>query len=337
MNWIKKNPAQLSLAVAALFVLGVAFTLYSNANGFSDSFQGGNASPAEDNKIPPTELKAIDERLAALGHPAQWAPKKRLPFVPPRILINKDGKPEDPTTEGLVPLHPPVPNKFIIEHGLDITLPTVLTDDVDNDGFSLLLEYFGMDGTRSTNLPEIESDSTDPTKADSHPPYDSLLYLVRIHKIQFRLVFRTYDLDTITKKYTIQINPLDRGGRTVFVEEGKTVPNTEWKFESFVLKEQGDKDLSMANMVNLRNGQKLTLTVNVIGDSPESFAQFAYRWMAPGGTPTKDFAKKKDESFGLDPEPSKIYKVVEIKDDSVEVLLPSGQKKVFKLTLNPPK
>lgn len=335
MNWIKKNPAQLSLAIAALLTIAVAFTLYSNANSFSDGFQGGSANPVEDNKIPPTDLKVVDERINEIEKPSEWAAKKSSLFVSRKYLL-KDGKPIRPEPGG-VPLHPPVPNGPIIDAGIDITSPTVLTDDIDKDGFDFLLEYAGMDGAITTKLPDAESDSTDPTKAESHPPYDTRLYLVKIHQIPFRLLFRAYDHNAKTGATTIQINPLDRGGRTVFVEMGQVVPTTDWKFESFVLKDKGDKDQSIANMVNVKNGQKLSLVKDEAGNSPESFAQFAYRWVAFGGNPTKDFAKRKDETFGLDPEPTKLYKVLDIRKDEVEVLLPSDQKKVFKLTPNPPK
>ena len=89
-------------------------------------------------------------------------------------------------------------------------------------------------------------------------------------------------------------------------------------------------------MVNVNTGQKLPLTFNTIGDSPESFAVFSYRWVAPGGQPTKDFVKRKDDTFKLDPEPDKTYKVVAIKDASVDLLLPSGATKTYMLTPNPP-
>jgi hypothetical protein len=182
----------------------------------------------------------------------------------------------------------------------------------------------------------LESDSTDPTKAESHPEYYARLYLVRVHKTPFRLIFKAHDQDPTTKRYTIQINPLDKGNRTMFVEQGAVVPGTDWKFESFELKDQGDRDQSIANMVNVKTGQKLPLIFNSIGDSPESFAIFSYRWVALGGQPTKDFVKRKDETFTLDPEPDKTYKVLNIQDTSVEVLLPSGAKKVFPLTQTPP-
>ena len=334
MNWIKKNPAQLSLAIAALVVMAVSFLLYSNANGFENQFQDAYRNPSEDNKIPPTDLKPVEERMASLEKPAVWTPKAGSAFVSRKYLI-KDGQPYDPT-RGDIPLHPPVSNKYIIKHGIDITGSTVLTDDLDHDGFNLQFEYAGNDGVQSTLPPTLEPDSTDPTKAESHPPYHTRLYLVKIHKVPFRLIFKAHDQDATTKKYTIQINPLDKGNRTMFVEQGDVVPGTDWKFESFQLKDQGDRDQSVANMVNVKTGQKLALTFNTIGDSPESFAVFSYRWIAHGGEPTKDFFKRKDETFTLDPEKDKTYKVVEIRDKEVDVLMPSGEKKTFLVTPEPP-
>jgi hypothetical protein len=335
MNWIKKNPAQLSLIVAALVMFGVAFVLYSNANGFKEPFQGAYVNPSEDGKIPPTDLQAVADRMAAIEKPAAWAQKAASPFVSEKYLV-KDGQLVKPGPNGPL-LHAPVPNGIFGKYGIDITSATVLTDDVDRDGFSLIWEYAGNDGAVTAVAPAEESDSTDPTKAESHPPYHIRLYLVKVHNIPFRLLLRSYDYDTKTKKCSsIQINPIDRGGKTVFVEPGQTVPGTEWKFESFEYKETADKDESIANMVNIRTGAKLALVKDVPGNSPESFAQFSYRWVAPGGEPTRDFAKKKDETFTLDPERDKTYKVVEIRDKEVDVVLPSGEKKTFVLTENPP-
>ena len=334
MNWIKKNPAQLALAIVALLMMAVAFVLYSNAGSFSEPFQAAHTSPPEDNKIPPTDLQIVTDRIASLEKPAEWTPKKGSLFVSEKYLV-KDGKLFKPTAEG-PPLNPPVPNQPIIQYGLDITSSTVLTDDADKDGFNLLFEYAGNDGIQSTWWPEIEPDSTDPTKADSHPPYHSRLYLVRIHKVPFRLLFRAYDYDPRTRKCTIQINPIDRGGRTVFVEMGAEVPGTKWKFETFVLNDKGDKDESIANMINTESGQKLALVYNVQGNSPESYLEFAYRWVAVGGQPTKNFTKRKDETFTLDPEPEKNYKVIDIREKEVDVLLPTGEKKTFPLIEEPP-
>ena len=334
MNWLKKNPAQLSLAIAALVMLAVAFLLYSNANDFSTQFEAGYRTPSEDNKIPPTDIQIVADRIASLEKPATWTSKAGSLFVSKKFLI-KNGKITSPGADG-EPLHPPLPNKYIIDNGFDITAGTVLSDDPDADGFNNQFEYAGLDGIQTTWWPQIETDSTDPNKADSHPPYHTRLYLVRIHKVKFRLLFRAYDYDAKTKKCTIQVNPIDRGGKTVFVELGSEIGDTKWKFDTFDFKDGGDKDESTANMVNVVNGQKLALKLNVEGNSPESYAVFAYKWVAVGGTATQDFAKRKDETFTLDPEPAKTYKVLSIEDTKVEVQLPSGEKKVFPLTPNPP-
>ena len=334
MNWIKKNPAQFSLAIAALVVMVIAFLLYSNANGFENQFQDAYRSPSEDNKIPATDLQPVTDHLAALEKPAAWTSKKGSLFVS-RMYLVKDGKPIDPT-RGEIPLHPPVRNKYITEAGIDITASTVLTDDLDKDGFSLIFEYAGNDGLQTTLPPTAEPDSTDPTKAESHPPYHTRLYVIKVQKVQFRLLFRAYDYNAKTKECTIQINPLDRGGKTVFVDTGAPIVGTDWKFESFELKDQGDTDVSVANMVNTKNGQKLPLILNQVGNSPESYAIFSYRWVAHGGEPTKDFPKRKDDTFSLDPERDKTYKVIEIRDREVDVLMPSGEKKTFLVTPEPP-
>ena len=336
MNWIKKNPAQLSLAIAALVMIVVAFLLFSNASGFSAQFQDAYRTPSEDNKIPPTDIQIVADRIDALSKPASWSPgaKAGSLFVSPKYLIVPSEKyPVRPGAEGQ-PLHPPVHNSYIIDHGYDITSSTVLTDDTDKDGFNLLEEYAGKDWIQSTVPPALEPDSTDPTKAESHPDYYARLYLVKVHKVPFRLLFRAYDGNAT--RCTIQVNPLDRGGKTVFTELGEKVTGTDWKFESFEVKDKGEKDESVANMVNVKTGTKLPLVLNVLSNSPESFAVFSYRWVAFGGQPTKDFVKRKDETFTLDPEPDKTYKVLDIQDTSVEVLLPSGAKKVFPLTQTPP-
>ena len=83
--------------------------------------------------------------------------------------------------------------------------------------------------------------------------------------IPSRLLLRAYDHNAKTGATTIQISPLDKGGKTVFVEMGQQVPLTDWKFESFELKDKGEKDESVAKMVNVKTGQSLALVVGLMG------------------------------------------------------------------------
>ena len=351
MDWIKKNPAQFSLAMVALLVIGATALLYTNVSAFDSNFDGIRGTSVSSAPVAQLNTDAIDTARKAIESPVKWVPADTSGrLLVSKLYVLKDGRLQ--TTVGTM-FHPPVPNDWFKNYGLDPLSSTILKDDPDADGFNTLEEWNGLDtvshldnsgarvnGADGQPLPD---DSTNPTKADSHPAYHTKLSLVRVVYIPFRLRLMSYDLpskDGKPKKpsdTTVQINTIDRGNRTLFLPVGEDIPGTKFKTESFQQKEVPDKDgttkdVSELTIVNKETGEKVVLPLKTIVDSPDSHAIFRYKWVKPGGQPTPDFSKRRTETFGLLPEPDKVFKVTEIKGQEVTIELPGGTKKTLTQT-----
>jgi hypothetical protein len=159
--------------------------------------------------------------------------------------------------------------------------------------------------------------------------------LGKIVLVPFRLQFKSYDLvPNKPDKTTVAINPLDRGGKTVFLPIGADIPNTKFKTESFKKIEQPGKDgvtkdVSELTVVNKETGAKVVLPIGQIVDSPDSYAVFRYKWVQPGGQATADFSRARQQTFTLPPEVDKSYKLLEIRGQDAEIELPDGTKKIL--------
>ncbi len=324
MDWIKKNPAQLALGIVALLVLAVSFLLYQKTSDFSETFASSRVTTTMRKDIPAVDTSAIEEAGNSLLKPANWTPAESTGtlFVSKKYVI-KDGKLMSP--KGSM-FNPPVPNDWLEKYRLDPLNANVLTEDPDKDGFTNLLEYLGNDTKDGGN------DATDPMDAKSQPPYHTRLRLAQIVKISFRLRMMSYDINPKNpKEITAQLNTLDAGNRTMFVEVGQDIPNTKFKTVSFVQKEVPaadgtTKDVSELTVVNKETGVKVVLVLGVVTDSPESYTILSYDWIAFGGTKTPDMNLKKGATFVIPPEPTKTYKVIDIGEGFVEIETPSGDK-----------
>ncbi len=326
MDWIKKNPTQLALGIVALLVLAVSFLLYQKTSGFPENFSSSRVTTPMKKEIPTLDMSNIEEAGKSLTTPVSWTPAETagLLFVSKKyvhkgdILVNPKGS----------MFNPPVPNDWLEKYHLDPLNVNVLAEDPDKDGFSNMLEYLGNDAKDGGN------DSTDPLDAASHPPYHTRLRLARIVNIPFRLIMKSYDTNPKNpKEITVQLNTVDAGNKTMYVEVGLDIPNTKFKTVSFVKKEvpsaAGDgttKDISELTVMNKETGVPLVLPIGEMRNSPESYVVLAYDWVATNGTKTADMNLKKGQTFVIPPENTKTYKVIDIGEDSVEIETPSGVK-----------
>jgi len=345
MDWIKKNPAPLSLAIVALLTIGLIALLYTNVSGFDANFQASRDIVASAVKVEKPDTEDIDSASKALDAPAVWQP------VPDfgRLFVSKlyVVKGEELIQPGGGMFHPPVENKWLEDNGLGEQLlsESVLKGDPDNDGFTTLEEWNGLDAvSHLDNVGQkvmgpdgqpLPADATNPTDPKSHPPYHTKLELVKIVYIPFRLQFKSYDVvPNQPQKTTVAINPVDRGGKTVFLQIGADIPNTKFKTESFKQieapgKDGTTKDASELTVVNKETGAKVVLPIGQVVDSPDSYAVFRYKWLQPGGQPTADFSKARGQTFTLPPEVEKIFKLIEIRGQDAEIELPDGTKKLL--------
>lgn len=329
MDWIKKNPAHLALAIIAVLTLGASLLLYTKINDFQGTFNGLSIQPNKDNKIPPAETPKIAAAEKAFSAPAQWDSAKTKDagslFVSKKYVL-KDGALIKPTSWTF---NPPVPNAWLEKYGFDYLNRSVLDEDLDKDGFSNKLEFFGLDAQShldmtgqpvfATDAKALTDDSTDPTDPKSHPPYHTRLTLKKVTMVPFRLRLMSYDANKAGKVDTVQINTIDRGNRSMFIPLGEDIPGTKFKTISFEKKEVPDqdgtkKDVSELTIINTETKETLVLVLGVVRDSPESNVDLAYHWVAPDGKKTPDMMTlQKGATFSLPPENDKIYKVIDIK------------------------
>ena len=317
MDWIKRNYDQFILALVALVLLVLSALLITKAVQFQQTFAGIQGQVVHHNQIPPADMSSLQQATEALANPAKWelnADEGSLFISIPYIA--RGDELIDPR-KSPTPLHPPIPNKWIIDHKLDILDNNVLNEDPDGDGFSNLDEWKGVKGDGS--------DSTDPNDPKSHPPYYTKLRLVQYIKQPFRLLFNAWDGD-VKKPETLefQINTVDVHQPTQFVKIGDQIAGTKFKVLSFESKTITNKatgsteDVSELTVQNVETHDKVLLIMEKIADSPDSYALFHYLWN------NTQFEVKKDKEFALLPDANLRYKLIDITEKDALIQTPTG-------------
>ncbi len=243
MDWIKKNPAQFTLAIVAILAIALTALLYTKISAFDANFDSIRGTAVSNTPVDKLNTEAIDAARAAIEAPIKWQPADNSGklFVS-KLYVLHDGKLEQSIGKMF---HPPVPNDWLERYGLNVLAASVLGEDPDEDGFTTLEEFVGLDarshldnngepvmGADGKPLPD---DSTDPTKAVSHPAYHTKLELAKVVYIPFRLRLMSYDLPAPGGKpkkpsdTTVQINTIDRGNKTLFLPVGEDIPGTKFK------------------------------------------------------------------------------------------------------------
>ena len=318
MNWIKTNYDQFILALVALILFGLSGYLGYQAWGFEQVFDNIKGQVVHHNEIPQVEMAAITSATSSALNPAQWqmtGTEGSLFVSVPYIAIS--GSLVNPNIEGALPLHPPVPNRWILGHHLNILDKNVLNEDPDGDGFTNLDEWKGVKGDGS--------DSTDPLDKNSHPPYWTKLRLAQYIKQPFRLKFNSYDGDPAKPdSMSFQIDTIDVNQPTQFRKLGEIIEGTKFKIIKFEKKEVpnpsvgGTQDVSELTVQNTETQVMVTLIVNQIGNSPDSYALFRYLWNNTG------FKVKKGQQFVLQPETTRFYKLIDIQEDKALISTPDN-------------
>lgn len=310
MAWIKQNYDRFLLAVFALVLLITAGLLIANARGYSEVFSPLQKQPVPSAKVPVSvDVKKFDDEMKELTSPDVWKPrlqgKYQLPLFKsvPYVAKDENGtKVKVPILkEDSIPLHPPIPNEWFLQHNLDLLAGNALDEDPDGDGFTNLDEWNG---------------KTDPENKDSHPPYWTKLYLKRFVRVPFHLRFEAKNGD----KFFIN-NTDDEEAPTQVKKLGDTVILGKYKFKLLGFKEKYDtsqgfkKDVSELTLTNIDTGQNVVLPKGEDVDSPTTYAVLDYVWSG-----VKEFAVQRDGEFSLAPENNVKYKVAELTDTDVRVI-----------------
>jgi hypothetical protein len=300
MDWIKKNPAQFSLGLVALLLAVSSVLLIFMAQGFNETFADIQGNVVKKSEIKALDTTALTNALASLKKSANWTivSGSSSLFVSEKYIF-KDGKLVRPGDPKGAPLHPPIPNQWFLDNGLDILSNTALDDDPDQDGFTNLEEWIG------TGI-ETAPKSTDPNKADSMPPYRVKLFLKEAIKKPFRMVFMSRPDDD-----TAAINTLDLRQPTVFCKLGDMIKGTKFKIIKFEGKmeetQYGPKDASVLTLQNTETLEELLLPIEKQIDSPDSSAKFEFTWKGH-----EEFTVRKNAKFSLKSEPKVEYKLIDI-------------------------
>ena len=346
MDWIKKNPAQLTLAIVAILAITATVLLWTNVSAFDSNFEATRTTPGSNAPVEKLNTDAIDAASKAMEAPVKWEEpaKEAGKLFVSKLYVFHDGRLEQSVGKMF---HPPVTNDWLEKFKLPLLSASVLNEDPDADGFTTLEEWNGLDAVShldmmgnpvmGANGQPLPADSTNPIDPNSHPAYHTKLELVRIVDIPFRLRVMSIDVPAKVKKpsdVTVQINTIDLRNRTQFLPVGDDIPGTKFKIESYEAKElpgpDGTKvDASEVTVINKETGEKVVLPLKQIVNSPDSYGIFRYKWVKPGGKKTEDFPKRRSETFVLPPETDKTYKLIEIKGPDAVIELPDGTKKIL--------
>jgi len=335
MNWVKTHYDQFTLALLSVGVLGAAYILWSKTETFKDTFADAVAPAVPDNKIAAVDTAKIDEARERFEKPTTWQPREipgtnpkqylhsGLLFTSERYLLTKFGTLEKPTKGSLYNdslTGKPMENTWFIEAGLPLLDSTVPFQDPDADGF----------------LNEDEwRHQTDPNKKESHPLYETKLFLKQWLRQPFRFKFQAHDYERggDVANATFQINPLDAGGRTKFVKLNDAIEGTNYKVVKFEFKEAdnpGTGDKTEVSELTIENnvGDRVILVLNKVIDSPTQFAQFEYFWNKRHGEPGFIYPPvRKLQDFALQPKVDQkdLYKLLDVNEAGALIQRPDGQ------------
>ncbi len=296
MDWLKEHYDKAALIAAAVIALASAGLVIANVNSLPESFAGRDSAKPADNTIKPPAVEKIDESSAMVSKPAEWGVYDGSLFVS-RPYVLKDGLLVDPL-EGGEPLHPPIPNAWLIKYDLDYADSSVKDQDPDNDGFSNLEEYLA---------------GTDPAQKSSTPPYYTKLRLEKFIAVPFRLIFT----GSPDEGQTFTINSKDLKSRTQFLQLGDTIEGSPYKVVKYEKKsevrDEIERDISELTIENTQTGQKLVLVWNQESNDPTSFADFVYL------LDNSKFKVKKDDDFTVQPETERKYKLIDISEQEAVI------------------
>ena len=341
MDWIKKNFDKFILALFAVVLLGVSAMIFMNTSGFEERFSAAVANPIPNDTIPKVDTAVIDEARRQLEQPTIWkqragpdAPNDGLLFTATRYIADplpkkvrdvaiwqhsrlKQLDPSDPSQSF-------IPNQWVLEHNFNPLNPEEAQQDSDGDGFFNEEEWLY---------------KTDPNKKGDAPPNRpelwKILFLSKWVKVPFRLKFQAYEGDLKTPaKMTFQINTIDLNTPTQFPTIGETVA-TNFKIKKFDFKEKENPstgamdDVSELTLENIETGEAVVLIKDKVVDSPNQFATFAYYFVGAGisdGRKPLEFTVPKLKEFGLRPENTKLYKLLDVNATEAVVQGPQGEK-----------
>jgi hypothetical protein len=340
MDWIKKNSDQFALIVFASGLIACAGLISQKTDQFELQFAAAQVKPVHKVVVPSSaELVAVKTSQQTLEQPGLWSiPKDSSSlFVAKRHVVDLSSSKYPQMIKGGM-FHPPVPNEWLLEHGIEPVSDSAISGDHDKDGFTTLEEFLGKD----PRAEEFSGQSTDPSDPKSHPPYYTKLFFKKLIKEKFELVFNAVTSGNPKKdkieKLVFQVaspaNPF------LPVSVGQTVRDTTFKVVDFRFKEAvstttgGTDDVSELTLTDTATGTNVVLILGQQAEKPIPAGKFTYLNALDGKRYWEDKRLTKLESFSLPPEDGVKYKLIDITETGALIALPSG--KTYKIPLLPP-
>jgi len=300
MNFLKKHYDGVILLVSSLIALGIFAFIGLSSLDFSAEFQERNSSVPKNNKVRDAEHQILVDATQRLAKPFAWGTHEGSLLVSRIYVLTNEGL-IDPI-EGETPLHPPVPNDWLLNFDLDYSQRDVLETDPDGDGFTVLEEWKA---------------GTDPTDVDSVPPYWTKLRLEEFERIPFKVKFS--GSPDGGKTFTINFVD-DRRVPTQFVELGQTVviAGVPYKVSKFEEKQKGEeeffRDASELTLESVPDGEKIVLINDQIMDSPTMFGVFV------NALDGERIRVKRGETFQMQQAPESSFVLKEVSDSQASIL-----------------
>jgi hypothetical protein len=321
MDWVKKHYELAILGMATLVLAANAGWIVWKASTPGAEFAGITPQPPRNDQFESPDPAIIQKGLADAKAPSEWQPdttgeNQGSLFVSRYYLLIGD-KLLDPI-EGGEDLHPPIPNAWLIQNGLDYANSRITEMDDDGDGF--------------TNLEEFHA-KTNPNDASSMPPSFTKLQLVSFKPVPFRLVFKG-DGGTDGKEFQINFSDLKGKSRTQYRKVGDLVEGAPYKILEYISKPgplgiNATGDLSELKIENTDTGEVLVLVFNKLLNDPTSFGEFRNLLT------NEQFTLKKGEEFQIPPDKT-TFKLIDISEDSAQIQDPQGRTaKVLKAATTP--
>ncbi len=321
MDWVKKHYDLALLGLATLVLAANAGWIAWKASTPGEEFAGITPQPPRNDQFESPDPTIIQKGHEAAKAPSQWQPDttgetQGSLFVSRHYLLIGD-KLLDPI-EGGEDLHPPIPNAWLIQNGLEYSNARIKELDEDNDGFTNLEEFLA---------------KTDPRNPASMPPSFTKLQLVSFKPVPFRLVFKG-DGGTDGKEFQINFSDLKGKSRTQYKKVGDAIDGAPYKILEYLPKPgplgiNATGDLSELKIENTDTGEVLVLVFNQLLNDPTSFGEFRNLLT------NEQFTLKKGEEFQIPPDKA-TFKLIDISEDSALIQDSQGRAaKVLKATTTP--
>lgn len=322
MDWVKKHYDLAILGLATCVLVANAGWIAWMATTPGGEFAGITPQPPRNDQFEAPDLSIIQKGLAAALAPSLWRPdstgnKQGSLFVSRHYLLIGD-KLIDPI-EGGEDLHPPIPNAWLIDNGLDYANAKIKELDDDGDGF--------------TNLEEFNA-KTKPRDPASTPPSFTKLQLVAFKPVPFRIVFKG-DGGTDGQEFQINFKDLKGTARTQYKKLNEQIADAPYRIVSYTAKPgpygvNVKGDLSELTIENTNTGETLILVYNQEINDPTSFGEFRNLLN------NEQFTLKKGQEFQIPPDTA-TFKLIDISEDSAQIQDSQGRTaKVFKATTPSP-